>query len=55
MFCTPKLIFGSTEGIVSRFHVLRSLTRFRLWRALGPVFMSCAPELVFCGFVGVGS
>jgi hypothetical protein len=30
MFCAPGLIFGVTEGVGSRFHVLRSRTRF--WR-----------------------
>jgi hypothetical protein len=29
IFCTPRLNFGGTEGVVSRFHVLRSRTRFR--------------------------
>jgi hypothetical protein len=29
MFCAPGLVFGGTEGIRSRFHVLRSRTRFR--------------------------
>jgi hypothetical protein len=32
MFCAPGLIFGSTEGIGSLFHVLRSETRFRRYR-----------------------
>jgi hypothetical protein len=32
MFCTPELIFGSTEGVRSRFHVLRSRTLFRRYR-----------------------
>jgi hypothetical protein len=32
MFCTPGLIFGSTEGLWSRFHVLRSRTCFRRYR-----------------------
>jgi hypothetical protein len=32
MFCTPGLVFGGTEGVGSRFHVLRSLTRFRRYR-----------------------
>jgi hypothetical protein len=32
MFCTPELIFGSTEGVRSRFHVLRSRTHFRRYR-----------------------
>jgi hypothetical protein len=29
MFCAPGFIFGGTEGIMSRFHVLRSRTRFQ--------------------------
>jgi hypothetical protein len=29
MFCAPGFIFGGTEGVRSRFHVLRSRTRFR--------------------------
>jgi hypothetical protein len=29
MFCVPELIFDGTEGIGSRFHVLRSRTHFR--------------------------
>jgi hypothetical protein len=29
MFCTPELIFGDIDGVRSRFHVLRSRTRFR--------------------------
>jgi hypothetical protein len=33
MFCTPKLVFGSTEGVGSRFHVLRFWTRFGQNRA----------------------
>jgi hypothetical protein len=28
MFCAPVLVFGGTEGVGSRFHVLRSRTRF---------------------------
>jgi hypothetical protein len=33
MFCAPKLIFDSTKGVGSRFHVLCSLTSF--WRYRG--------------------
>jgi hypothetical protein len=33
MFCTPKLVFGCTEGDESRFHVLRSRTLFLRFRA----------------------
>jgi hypothetical protein len=29
MFCTPGHVLGGTEGVRSRFHVLRSRTRFR--------------------------
>jgi hypothetical protein len=29
MFCAPVLIFGGTEGVGYRFHILRSRTRFR--------------------------
>jgi hypothetical protein len=32
MFCVPGHIFGSTEGVGSRFHVLRSRTRLRRCR-----------------------
>jgi hypothetical protein len=31
-FCVPELFFGGTEGVGSRFHVLRSRTRFRRYR-----------------------
>jgi hypothetical protein len=73
MFCAPGLVFGGTEGVESRFHVLRSRNRFRrcrghrvpfsyfalpdslsaVARASGPVFMFCAPGLVFGGTEGV--
>jgi hypothetical protein len=32
MFCAPGLIFGGTEGVGSRFHVLRARTRFLRYR-----------------------
>jgi hypothetical protein len=32
MFCAPGLFFGGTEGVGSRFHVLRARTRFRRYR-----------------------
>jgi hypothetical protein len=32
MFFVPRLIFDSIDGVRSRFHVLRSGTRFRLYR-----------------------
>jgi hypothetical protein len=75
MFCAPGFLYGVTEGIRSRFHVLRSPTHFRLYRgrrvpfpcfarpdsfsavpsASSPVFMFCAPGLVFGVTEGVGS
>jgi hypothetical protein len=75
MFCAPGLVFGGTEDVRSRFHVSRSRTCFwpyrgrhvsfscfslldsfsAISRALGPVFMFCAPGLVFSGTGGVGS
>jgi hypothetical protein len=32
MFCPPELIFGGTEGVGSRFHVLRTQTHFKRYR-----------------------
>jgi hypothetical protein len=32
MFCAPGLVLGGTEGIGTRFHVLRARTRFRRYR-----------------------
>jgi hypothetical protein len=72
MFCAAELVFGGTEGVVSRFHVLRSRSRFPRYRgrrvpfscfalldiffavpsASGPVFMFCAPGLIFDGIEG---
>jgi hypothetical protein len=40
MFCTPGLVFDGTEGVGSRFHVLRSQTSFRRCR-LRRVPFSC--------------
>jgi hypothetical protein len=74
-FCAPELVFGGTEEIGSRFHVLRARTRCWRYRgrqisfssclrpfsfsavprAWGPIFMFCAPGLIFGGTVGVGS
>jgi hypothetical protein len=56
MFCAPGLIFGGTEGVGSRFHLFRALTRFHpVPRALGPIFMLCAPRLIFSSTEGVRS
>jgi hypothetical protein len=56
MFCTPGLVFGDTEGVESRYLVLRARTHFRrIPRASSPSFMFCAPEIVFGGSEGVRS
>jgi hypothetical protein len=94
MFCVPEHIFGGTNGVRSRFHVLRSQPLFRrcgrrqvpfhvlrsrtrirrcegrrvlfscfalpysfsaVPRASCPVYMFCAPGLIFGGSEGVGS
>jgi hypothetical protein len=38
MFCVPALIFDSTKGVGSRFHVLRSRTRFSGIEGVGSRF-----------------
>jgi hypothetical protein len=43
MFCAPGLIFGSSEGVVSHFHLLRPRTRFRRYRARRVPFSCFAP------------
>jgi hypothetical protein len=40
MVCAPRHVFGVAEGVGSRFHVLRSRTRFRRYRGLRVPF-SC--------------
>jgi hypothetical protein len=75
MFCAPGVIFGCTEGVVSRFHVLCPRTHIRRYlgcrvpfscfalpdsfsevpRASGPVFIFSVPEHVFGGSESVGS
>jgi hypothetical protein len=41
-FCVPVLVFGGTDGVRSRFHVLRSRTRFRRYRGRRVPFSSFA-------------
>jgi hypothetical protein len=56
MFPAFGLISGGSDGVRSRFHVLRSRICFRaVWRVLGPVSMFCTHELVFGGSEGVRS
>jgi hypothetical protein len=61
-FCAPGLFFGDTEGVGSRFHILRARTRqvpFFMFcvprHCVGSCLHFCAPELVFGGTEGVGS
>jgi hypothetical protein len=70
MFCAPRHVFGSTEGVGCFFHVLRTRTRFRQYRgrrvrfsrfAIPDLFSavpgaSC-PVFLFCasGLIFVGS
>jgi hypothetical protein len=42
LFCAPKLIFGDTEGVGSRFHVLCSRTHFRRYRGRRVPFSNLA-------------
>jgi hypothetical protein len=55
MFSTPVLIFDGTEGVSSRFHVLRSQSRFRRYRGRRVPFSCFAPKLIFDGTEGVTS
>jgi hypothetical protein len=34
LFCASEIVFGGTEGVGSRFHVLRSRIRFRWYRVM---------------------
>jgi hypothetical protein len=42
IFCAPGHVFGGTEGVRSRFHVLRARTSFRRYRGRRVPF-SCFP------------
>jgi hypothetical protein len=55
MFCMPGLIFGGSEGVGTRFHLLRARIHFRRCRASGPLSMFCGSGIVFGGTEGVGS
>jgi hypothetical protein len=53
MFCALGLVFGDTEGVRSRFHVLRARTLFRRNQGRQVSFLCFAPGLVFGGTEGV--
>jgi hypothetical protein len=45
MFCAPELVFGGTEGVESRFHVLRYQTHFQRYKRCRVPFLCFArPE-----------
>jgi hypothetical protein len=47
IFCAPGFVFGGTEGVGSRFHVLRDQNRFRRYRGCRVPFSCFAlPELI---------
>jgi hypothetical protein len=55
MFCAFRLIFGGTEGVRSRIHVLRSHTRFRRYRGVRSLFHVLPFGTRFGGTECVGS
>jgi hypothetical protein len=75
MFCDPGLVWGGNEGAGSHFQVLRSQnclgtyqrcrvpfssfalpdTFLEVPSALGPIFLFCAPRLIFDGTEVVGA
>jgi hypothetical protein len=54
MFCALGLIFGGTEGVGSRFHVLRSETLFRQYQGRRVPFSYFALSDMFLGLSTVG-
>jgi hypothetical protein len=56
IFCALEHVSRGTDGVGSRFFVLRSRTHFRqVTMASGLVLMFYAPGLVFGGSVSIGS
>jgi hypothetical protein len=56
MFCATRLVFEGTEVVRSRFHIVSLPNSFStVPRASSPVFMCCAPGLVFDGAEGDGA
>jgi hypothetical protein len=55
MFCAPVLIFDNTVRIGSRFHVLRSQTRFGGTAGVRSLFLLCAHVLMFDVTMSAGS
>jgi hypothetical protein len=52
MFCAPGLVFGSTEGVGSLFHVLRSRTRFQRYGGRQVLFLCFACPETFSAYRG---
>jgi hypothetical protein len=55
MFCAPRLVFGGTEGVGSRFHILRSGLIFGGTDGVGSRFHILRSGLIFGGTEGIGS
>jgi hypothetical protein len=53
MFCAPRLFFGVTDGVGSRFHALRSRTRFGRYRGRRGSFSSFALTDTFLALLRV--
>jgi hypothetical protein len=62
MFCAPELVFDGTECVGTRFHVLRALTHFWLYRgrqvlfscfalpdSFSAILRASSPVLMYCG------
>jgi hypothetical protein len=55
MFCAHGLIFGGSEGVMSRVHLLPPGLILGGTEGVDPIFMFCPLRLVFGGTEGIGS
>jgi hypothetical protein len=55
-FCAPEFVFGGTVGVGTHFHILRSLTHFRMYQGHQVPFSCFAlPDIFFGNAEGFGS
>jgi hypothetical protein len=52
LFCAPGLVFGGSEGVRSRFHVLRARTRFQRYRGCQVPFHVLRTQIRFRRYQG---
>jgi hypothetical protein len=52
LFCAPGLVFGGSKVVVSRFHILRSRTRFRRYRGRRVPFHLLRTQIRFRRYQG---